>query len=110
MDVMRVAPRVVRSEDEGVRNVADGVVDSLVVRERAVASIMADAEDGAACQALEPPVSCPQGPLDGEDSPWVQASASEGLDEGVDLLAELELWKYIMSGLTLGRAHKCGRK
>lgn len=89
MNVVRVAPRVVRSKDERVSDVANGVVDSLVIRECAVTSVVSNTEDGTTGQALEPPVGRPERPLDGGDCPWVEACSLESLDEGVDLLGEL---------------------
>ena len=53
---MGVSPRVVRSQNKSVRNIANGVVYGLVVGERAVTSIVPNTEYGTAGKALEEPV------------------------------------------------------
>ena len=89
VNVVGVTPRVVWRQDEGVRNVADGVVYPLVIRESAVASIMANTENPATNEALEPPVCGPERPLEGGGEVRVEAGALECLNEGVDLLRGL---------------------
>lgn len=90
MQVMRMPPRVIRRQNEGMRNKADGVVDLRVVRERSVSSVVPNAEDGATDEALEPPVSGPETPLDGRDGPRIGAGLGECFSKRVDVLGQLE--------------------
>ena len=56
MKVVRMSPGVIRSQNEGVCNEANNVIDRLIVGQRAVTSIMPYAEDGAPDKTLEEPV------------------------------------------------------
>lgn len=67
------------------------VVDSLIVRERAMTSVVANAENSATSEPLEEPVCRPKCPFNGEDSPWVQACSSESLNEWINVLCGLDL-------------------
>lgn len=89
MDVMGVAPRVVRSEDESVGDVTESVVHGRVVGESTVAGIVTDTEDATAGEALEPPVRRPETPLGGENDPGVHTRGAQRLSERVDALREL---------------------
>ena len=91
VEMVRVPPGVVGSEDEGVGDKSDGVVDRLVVGESAVSSIVSNTEDGATGEALEPPVGSPKTPLEGGERVGVEGVGSlNSLNERVDLFGSLK--------------------
>jgi len=90
-----MAPRVIWREYEGVCDIADGVVDPLVVGKRAVTSIVPNAENSSTDKALEPPVCGPESPFEGESDVRVEAHALKSLDERVDLLGGLDVQCHV---------------
>ena len=86
-----MAPRVIWREDEGVCDIADGVVNPLVVGKSTVTSIVPNAENSSTDKALEPPVCGPERPFEGESNVRIEAHALKSLDERVDLLGGLDV-------------------
>lgn len=96
VQVVGVAPRVVRSEDESVRNEAESVIDHRDIREGAVTGIVSDTEDGATNETLEPPIGTPESPFGGEHNPRIDLGCGQGISEGVDILSSLEKHRYCL--------------
>jgi hypothetical protein len=90
VDVVRVTPRVVRRKNEGVCDIPNGVVDPLVVRKSAVASIVPNTEYSPTNKALEPPIRGPERPFESGSDVGVEACAVKRPNEGVNLLGGLE--------------------
>lgn len=82
---VRDTPRVVRYENERVKEESDGVVEGLRGRESLVTTFVTENPNTSHNPTLDSPVQGPRGPLGSESSPSVESITLEtkgGIDEG----------------------------